>query len=151
MSESLKQKAKTLMQDLKVIFKTSGLGTRNLLFKDVFEYCRNASKDAQQEIDDCRTSWQNLKDTIPKFDAKISFLETHLEACNRLIDEMQRERGLLKQKLREHLAKYPEDHFVRDAQGDYICDSKGKATGEVFIAKEKDFEKWLKELAELLK
>jgi chromosome segregation ATPase len=106
---------------------------------------------AQQEIDDCRTSWQNLKDTIPKFDAKISFLETHLEACNRLIDEMQRERGLLKQKLREHLAKYPEDHFVRDAQGDYICDSKGKATGEVFIAKEKDFEKWLKELAELLK
>ena len=107
-------------------------------------------EDAQQEIDDCRTSWQNLKDTIPKFDAKISLLETHLEACNRLIDEMQRERGLLKQKLREHLAKYPEDHFVRDAQGDYICDSKGKATGEVFIAKEKDFEKWLKELAELV-
>jgi RecJ-like exonuclease len=56
---------------------------------------------AQQEIDDCKASWQNLKDTIPKFDAKISFLETHLEACNKLIDEMQRERGLLKQKLQQ--------------------------------------------------
>lgn len=56
-------------------------------------------EDAQQEIDDCKTSWQNLKDTIPKFDAKICFLETQLKACNRLIDEMQRERGEQKQKL----------------------------------------------------
>jgi chromosome segregation ATPase len=58
-------------------------------------------EDAQQEIDDCKASWQNLKDTIPKFDAKISFLETHLKACNKLIDEMQRERGEQKQKLQQ--------------------------------------------------
>jgi len=144
---SLEQKAKTLMQDLKVIFKTSGLGTRNLLFKDVFEYCRNASKDAQQEIDQKNHAIAEMRD----------YLKAAVEGAMKLndlqlkLDEWERERGLLKQKLREHLAKYPEDHFVRDAQGDYICDSKGKATGEVFIAKEKDFEKWLKELAELLK
>jgi len=40
----LEQKAKTLMQDLKVIFKTSGLGTRNLLFKDVFEFIEVCKK-----------------------------------------------------------------------------------------------------------
>ena len=63
---------------------------------------------AQQEIDDCRTSWQNLKDTIPKFDHKISFLENQIKSDNELIEisqrarhELERERGLLKQKLHE--------------------------------------------------
>jgi chromosome segregation ATPase len=56
---------------------------------------------AQQEIDNCETSWQNLKDTIPKFETKISYLEDQLKSDKNLIEEMRRERGLQKQKLQQ--------------------------------------------------
>jgi len=85
---SLEPKAKTLMQDLKVIFKTSGLGTRTLLFKDVFEYCRNTSKDAQQEIDKLQADFKAI------FGESTRQRET--------IEKLVRERGLQKQKI-EHL------------------------------------------------
>jgi len=97
MTEGLKEKSKTLMQDLKTIFKTSGLGTRNLLFKNVFEYCRNASKDAQQEIDQKNHAIAEMRD----------YLKAAVEGAMKLndlqlkLDEWERERGLLKQKLKE--------------------------------------------------
>jgi len=101
MSESLKQKAKTFYELGKEWMKTK-----------VDDSINNEKwirlEDAQQEIDDCRTSWQNLKDTIPKFDHKISFLENQIKSDNELIEisqrarhELERERGLLKQKLRQ--------------------------------------------------
>ena len=99
MSESLKQKAKTLMQDLKTIFKTSGLGTRNLLFKDVFEYCRNMSTDAQQEIDEHGKNNEALAKVCSNLNDKIERLE--------------RERGLQKQKLQQ-FPKLPKDPNTAD-------------------------------------
>ena len=88
MSESLKEKAKTLMQDLKTIFKTSGLGTRNLLFKNVFEYYRNASKDAQQDKENELSKQQEA------FQKQVGYLKEDIK-------KLERERGLLKQKPRE--------------------------------------------------
>jgi chromosome segregation ATPase len=97
--------------------------------------------DHQQEIDDCKASWQNLKDTIPKFDAKISFLETRLKACNRLIDEMQRERGEQKQKLQqfeEFLVAWTENDMNGYTFGRTHMDDYGKKNAHYYPSQDLD-------------
>lgn len=105
----IEEKAKTYEEISKAISKVNPSFATNpeemLRFSKAFDRLQVEKwvrvEDARQEIDECKASWQNLKDTIPKFEAKISFLETRLKACNRLIDEMQRERGEQKQKIKQ--------------------------------------------------
>jgi hypothetical protein len=92
---------------------------------------------AQQEIDDCKASWQALKNTIPKFDAKILYQENQLKYCNRLIDEMQRERGLQKQKLQ---AFY--DTLVAMVPKTVKIEEYDKATKESWIVQTADPSEW---------
>jgi hypothetical protein len=97
---------------------------------------------AQQEIDDLKRQLEDKRFwSRSKGEALARCDHAHTE-LDLKVEKLERERGLQKQKLQLHLAKYPKDHFIRDVNG--------KSTGETFIAKEKDFEKWLKELEELL-
>ena len=112
MTEGLKEKSKTA-EEINLQIQEMVKRNRKEHGAYSFEEIQEISKRkwvlvsvAQQEIDDCRTSWQNLKDTIPKFDHKISFLENQIKSDNELIEisqrarhELERESGLLKQKL----------------------------------------------------
>jgi len=99
---------------------------------------------AQQEIDDCRTSWQNLKDTIPKFDHKISFLENQIKSDNELIEisqrarhELERERGLQKQKLQPFY-----DTLVAMVPKTVKIEEYDKGTKESWIVQTADPSEW---------
>ena len=110
MTEGLKEKSKTAEEinlQIQEMVKRNRKEHGAYSFEEIQEISKRKwvlVSDAQQEIDDCRTSWQNLKDTIPKFDHKISFLENQIKSDNELIEisqrarhELERECGLLKQ------------------------------------------------------
>ena len=124
MTEGLKEKSKTLMQDLKTIFKTSGLGTRNLLFKDVFEYCRNASKDAQQDKENELSKQQEA------FQKQVGYLKEDIK-------KLERKRGLQKQKLQ---AFY--DTLVAMVPKTVKIDEYDKGTKESWIVQTADPSEW---------
>jgi uncharacterized coiled-coil DUF342 family protein len=85
----IEDKAKTVSQILEITRMPHGF-TKDLWVR---------LEDAQQEIGDAVTAWKNLKDTIPKFEAKIGYLENQLKSSNELANDLKKERGELKQKL----------------------------------------------------
>jgi len=65
------------------------------------------NKKLREDLRDCQTSWANLKNTIPKFDAKISYLEEQLKAECELNKQFRETLG----QIREHI-KNLNDWFV---------------------------------------
>jgi hypothetical protein len=70
-STPLKDKSKTLMQDLETIFRVSGLGIKSTLFKDVFEYCRNIHADTRQESDKLTRLLLKYNDEVVEFEREL--------------------------------------------------------------------------------
>jgi hypothetical protein len=157
---TIEEKAKTLMQDLKTIFKVSGLGTRNLLFKDVFEYCRNASKDAQQEIDKLKTFRDNAYKKWCDSQAEVEHLKELLLKYNTEAIEyeqkVERERGLQKQKLQPFydtlVAMVPKtvkiEEYDKETKESWIVQTADPSEWSMFID---SLDGWLVKFKEMLK
>ena len=96
---------------------------RNLLFKDVFEYCRNMSTDAQQEIDEHGKNNEALAKVCSNLNDKIERLE--------------RERGSQKQKLQTFY-----DTLVVIAPKTVKIEEYDKKTKESWIVQTADPSEW---------